>query len=1015
MQERKKVQFNLQGVIQMNHKTLMALTIVTILLISLSLTSKKEMPTGRILGIGMGCCELTCTDMSGLNCPSNFFHEGESCFDLGLCNVGCCIDGEGYCYTNYAKNYCEREGKKFISSRECTEYKECWVPPEFPADQEGYMMKRGRAVLYVNPSPSSGRIGEEFVIQATLINPASKVELNIFSENFNRTYLMYDDGFGDDDFMNDEIYTLAWNSLDHPQINEITAVRIKPIVDGKVEEENYEIYLSPNTCVPSITPWNQSSKPKIVFARKGNSNKETGNVAVYVMSQFSKNYLKMKEYDIYNIQAPVDENDALTKCPFALGEGVVVLLDKEELFCRQNGNLVVVNEDFITNGRTVPFNFMADFCKYVTTVKKTEYDFMSSLEEPRVVIHIPDNDTFTDNELLISFSAYDNESSRLRYKIYSDSTYGKLGWGYMNANDTITRTINIEDGSHELYVVVEDLDANEGFNERTVLANASNFVAFASLEEEVFSSPDFVFNISFNHKTEETASYIVKRNNIPIKKGNATRNELSEVNVTLPYGEHEIIAVFTDSSGRTATTELSYAIINPLPSPVPTGNMIFNLERMSPVTNVPYPGAPVEGWQTDENYLNPNYGPVDDAGLYEPKKLCSAEGDTGARFKPLMCMNTTEFIVTGNALSKDLFGTDYYYEYEYSVYSCIDNLFIDIFLEDESGNQEEIYSSIADMGYEVVDKDTFRSFGNYTKFCIYTSLSEKQCFVFGPKECNDNLDNDNDGLTDMDDPGCAVPYDNYESDGTSECQDGIDNENDGLIDAADPACIVNGVYVKTKNNEAALTSQCQDGIDNDNDGLCDFNGCQINGNPVPNDPGCLSRTDDRESDGTSQCQDGRDNDNNGFFDYPSDLGCTSLIDFTESPSQCDDGIDNDGNGWTDLEDMGCDDLRDDLEHLEGNPCDSHDGTHFSSRVLKTPEYEYAIDYELYSCKERMSYEIYLHDFTEESFETVSRGILEEDESKAESVVITSQVDHKQMCIKTSDTSFGTEGAECIDI
>ncbi|MFO8015577.1 MAG: hypothetical protein R6U32_00585, partial [Candidatus Woesearchaeota archaeon] len=55
-------------------------------------------------------------------------------------------------------------------------------------------------------------------------------------------------------------------------------------------------------------------------------------------------------------------------------------------------------------------------------------------------------------------------------------------------------------------------------------------------------------------------------------------------------------------------------------------------------------------------------------------------------------------------------------------------------------------------------------------------------------ECSDGIDNDGDGLTDMEDPGCSSPQDDDESDGTSECQDGVDNDGDGLIDMEDPGC-----------------------------------------------------------------------------------------------------------------------------------------------------------------------------------------------------------------------------------
>lgn len=65
-------------------------------------------------------------------------------------------------------------------------------------------------------------------------------------------------------------------------------------------------------------------------------------------------------------------------------------------------------------------------------------------------------------------------------------------------------------------------------------------------------------------------------------------------------------------------------------------------------------------------------------------------------------------------------------------------------------------------------------------------------------ECNDGFDNDEDGLTDLFDPGCEADMDTSEQDPdvTPACADGIDNDEDGLIDYAleggDPQCVAAG-------------------------------------------------------------------------------------------------------------------------------------------------------------------------------------------------------------------------------
>ncbi|NIR40560.1 MAG: hypothetical protein GWN73_34105, partial [Actinobacteria bacterium] len=55
--------------------------------------------------------------------------------------------------------------------------------------------------------------------------------------------------------------------------------------------------------------------------------------------------------------------------------------------------------------------------------------------------------------------------------------------------------------------------------------------------------------------------------------------------------------------------------------------------------------------------------------------------------------------------------------------------------------------------------------------------------------CADGVDNDGDGLVDLDDPGCQDALDDSERSPELACDDGIDNDGDGLADyPADPGC-----------------------------------------------------------------------------------------------------------------------------------------------------------------------------------------------------------------------------------
>jgi chitodextrinase len=93
------------------------------------------------------------------------------------------------------------------------------------------------------------------------------------------------------------------------------------------------------------------------------------------------------------------------------------------------------------------------------------------------------------------------------------------------------------------------------------------------------------------------------------------------------------------------------------------------------------------------------------------------------------------------------------------------------------------------------------------------------------EDCGDGMDNDEDGLTDCDDPECAgdpacLPPP------IEICGDGVDNDEDGLTDcddpecAGDPACLPPPIEI------------CGDGVDNDEDGLTDCDDPQCDSAPI---------------------------------------------------------------------------------------------------------------------------------------------------------------------------------------
>lgn len=94
--------------------------------------------------------------------------------------------------------------------------------------------------------------------------------------------------------------------------------------------------------------------------------------------------------------------------------------------------------------------------------------------------------------------------------------------------------------------------------------------------------------------------------------------------------------------------------------------------------------------------------------------------------------------------------------------------------------------------------------------------------------CWNGVDDDGDGLSDLDDPGCTGFDDDAETEASLVCDNGLDDDGDGPIDLDDPNCT-------DPEDRSEVANRCGDGLDDDGDGLVDLA-----------DPGCTSLEDDSE-------------------------------------------------------------------------------------------------------------------------------------------------------------------------
>jgi hypothetical protein len=200
---------------------------------------------------------------------------------------------------------------------------------------------------------------------------------------------------------------------------------------------------------------------------------------------------------------------------------------------------------------------------------------------------------------------------------------------------------------------------------------------------------------------------------------------------------------------------------------------------------------------------------------------------------------------------------------------------------------------------------------------ICTSLQRcegGQCVRRREVACDDDQDNDEDGLKDCADPDCnglscgagCVCIAGRRGEG--ECANDADDDGDGAKDCADSDCnekpcgdgcvCLGGVRGE---------GQCGNGEDDDGDGQTDCADADCNEKTCG--VGCVCRANLRAE---NQCDDGEDNDGDGQTDC-ADADCNNLEcgvgcqcqSRVKAEVNCSDGVDNDGDGLIDCADPNC--------------------------------------------------------------------------------------------------------------
>ncbi|MBU1537241.1 hypothetical protein KKF84_18130, partial [Myxococcota bacterium] len=168
---------------------------------------------------------------------------------------------------------------------------------------------------------------------------------------------------------------------------------------------------------------------------------------------------------------------------------------------------------------------------------------------------------------------------------------------------------------------------------------------------------------------------------------------------------------------------------------------------------------------------------------------------------------------------------------------------------------------------------------------VFNSCSPEGKTYSDTELCDNNIDDDGDGLADCDDSDCCNVL---QCAGAPVCEDveyeicynGVDDDGDGAVDCDDSDCYEHFACVST-------AEDCSNGVDDDGDGRVD---CE--------DPDC-----DFTQACTEICDNGIDDDGNDLIDC-DDPDCSDSFPPC-LPENCTNGIDDNENGFTDCDDDEC--------------------------------------------------------------------------------------------------------------
>jgi len=443
----------------------------------------------------LGCCTSICQQSLKNECYGKFI-EHKECKELDDCRVGCCIDKEGDCLTNYLQGNC-LNGYGLFANKDCSDIVFCTnvTDKSYASNLHNIKTEKGIGILKINPF--SGYYGSSFNILYYLYdkNSVLSVSANLkYSEKIVDSLNLYDDGLHNDGSKSDNIFGNNWFSSKINKFEGFKPLNVDILVkfsDGtqaSFHNRNNIVLLNKNNCLPINDEWsNETDRQSIIFSGKNYDESGNGyqkfetdarNVLnlLFSIDVFSK---EKNNFNVYRFEQ-LSSSNALNlinlisnSCPlYNNKKDLILVLDDKEDYCKlESVGVARLNSQILFYKNATGINIkdaFANFCSYVITPKKLADEIISFATPPKINVFTADNVTYNTSTIDFLFNI-SSSNFPVNASLYLEDSlvFSKI----LNEETYLNISLKLTNGTNAALISANDKNDNTAFSQ--LLLNAT--------------------------------------------------------------------------------------------------------------------------------------------------------------------------------------------------------------------------------------------------------------------------------------------------------------------------------------------------------------------------------------------------------------------------------------------------------------------------------------------------------------------------------------------------------------